>query len=74
MSVVMSQAFLYNIKYHKMFCRELITDTMVHLNLLPQDTVINSYSPGSYAGGQHLQLLDGASLAKEVNFNYNKSS
>ena len=55
-----------------MFCSELITDTFVHLNLLPADTIINSYSPGSYADGQHLQLLDGASLNEAVAFTYDE--
>ncbi len=53
-----------------MFCSELITDTFVHLNLLPSDTIINSYSPGSYAENHDLKLLDGASLAQEFNFVY----
>jgi hypothetical protein len=53
-----------------MFCSELITDTFVHLNLLPPDTIINSYSPGSYADGQHVQLLNGATLSPEVAFTY----
>lgn len=54
-----------------MCCSELITDTYVHLNLLPADTVIHSYSTGSYAEGQHLPLLDGATLDPEVAFNFN---
>ena len=53
-----------------MFCSELITDTFVHLNLLPLNTVINSYSPGSYAENHDLKFLDGAVLAKEVSFVY----
>lgn len=53
-----------------MFCSELITDTLVHLGLLPSDTIINSYSPGSYADGQHVQLLNGATFSPEVPFEY----
>ncbi len=56
-----------------MFCSELITDTVVHLSLLPPDTIINSYSPGSYAEGQHLHLLHGAKLANEVAFTFDVS-
>ena len=56
-----------------MFCSELITDTFVHLNLLPSDTIINSYSPGNYAEGHHLKLLDGAELAEQVGFVYEES-
>ncbi len=53
-----------------MFCSELATDTLVHLDLLPSDTIINSYSPGSYAAGQGLQLLHGARYGDEVDFSY----
>lgn len=55
---------------HSMFCSELITDTFVHLDLLPEDTVINSYSPGSYAAGQDLKLTSGAHLGPETPFSY----
>lgn len=55
---------------HSMFCSELITDTFVHLDLLPKDTIINSYSPGSYAEGQNLKLLLGAKMGPEIPFKY----
>jgi hypothetical protein len=53
-----------------MFCSELVTDTYVHLDLLPADTIINSLSPGSYAQGQGLKLLNGAKLSVEIPFKF----
>lgn len=56
-----------------MFCSELVTDTLVNLDLLPQDTIINSYSPGSYAAGEGLKLLQDACYVGETFFSYESS-
>ncbi|WP_456446246.1 hypothetical protein [Thiolapillus sp.] len=50
------------------YCSELATDTYVHLNLLPADTLINSLSPGDFSSSFSLPLQDNASLDDEVWF------
>ena len=50
------------------FCSELATDTYVHLELLPSDTIINSLSPGDFSSAHKLPLQKGAQLGNEVFF------
>lgn len=50
------------------YCSELITDTYVHLGLLPAGTLINSLSPGDFSSSYNLPLQKGASLDEEIWF------